>query len=252
MGTSALIPAAPVLLDDVDRSEPPQIARLREAIRQVLRTEESWALPVETLPPVAGLGGWGIDRGIETETGRLLTGPEWIEAVESLTPADRQLAEAADPAIIVALLHAHAAEVAVGPIGSSENLLLPLDLSGAATDDAPLAPIDGAAEFDADLVDALTAESSAALNSGTTDRSLAGGSLTTSSDVVVAVDSDRLFDLCFQARDVHADLTVVEAGIRNLISANATLSPFDLVFDEPVHDVRSICGTGTWTRADDD
>ncbi|WP_181275773.1 hypothetical protein [Brevibacterium oceani] len=252
MGTCALTPAAPVLLDDIDRSEPPRIAQLRESIRQVLRTEESWALPVETLPRVAGLGGWGIDRGIDMETGRLLTGEEWVEAVESLTPEERQIAEAAAPSVIIALLHAHAAETTVGPIGSSENLLLPLDLSGAATDDAPLAPIDGAAEFDAALVEALTAGGASDLGSGNAARPRSDRSPTTTSDSVAAIDTGRVLDLCSQAHSVHADLTVVEAGIRNLTSANATLSPFDLVFDEPVHEVRSICGTSTWTRADDD
>jgi hypothetical protein len=252
MGTCALIPAAPVLLDDIDRSEPPRIAQLRESIRQVLRTEDSWALPVETLPPVAGLGGWGIDRGIDMETGRLLTGEEWVGAVESLTPEERRIAEAADPAVIIALLHAYAAEVAVGPIGSSENLLLPLDLSGAATDDAPLAPVDGAAEYDAALVEALTAAGPSVLYSGNAARPRSDRSLPTTSDPVAAIDTVRVLDLCSQAHTVHADLTVVEAGIRNLTSANARLSPFDLVFDEPVHEVRSICGTSTLTRADDD
>lgn len=227
MGTSAVIPAAPVLLDHIDHSEPSRMAQLRDSIRQVLLTQDSWALPVTTLPPVAGLGGWGIDRGIVTATGRMLTGDEWVETVGSLTPAERRIAEATDPAIIVALLHAHAAGVAVGPIGSSENLLLPLDLSGAATDNAPLAPVDGAADFDAELVDALTADA-------------------------LSIDVGRVLELCSQAPAFHADLTAVDAGIRHLISENAFLSPFDFVFDEPVHEVRSVCGTTTWAQVDDE
>src|SRR5699024_2041733 len=146
-----IIPAAPVLLDDVDLIETAQRAELRATIRATLRTQPSWALPVETLPPVAGLGGWGIDRGIDTVSGRLLTGSHWVEAVESLAAA-----EAVDPAVIIALLHAHSADVEVGPLGSSPNLLLPIDLSAAVTDNAPLAPVDGAADFDAAVVTALT------------------------------------------------------------------------------------------------
>src|SRR5699024_8425252 len=110
MGSYAIIPAAPVLLDDVDLIETRQTAELRATIRATLRTRPSWALPVESLPPVAGLGGWGIDRGIDTVSGRMLTGSHWVEAVESLTDADRAAAEAVDPAVIVALLHAHSAD----------------------------------------------------------------------------------------------------------------------------------------------
>jgi hypothetical protein len=239
MGASAIIPAAPVLLENIDRTEPQRIAQLRGAIHEVLRTEESWALPIPTLPPVAGLGGWGIDRGIETSTGRLLTGSDWVDTVESLTDEERQIAEAADPAIIIALLHAHAADVAIGPLGSSENLLLPLDLSGAATANAPLAPVDGAADFDVQVVEALTGGASIAAD--------VTGAETL--DATSMLDTGRLLELSARAEDVHSDLTVLGAGIRYLNREDATLSAFDLVFDEPIHEVRSICGTATWTRA---
>src|SRR5699024_7837828 len=88
MGSYAIIPAAPVLLDDVDLIETAQTAELRATIRTALQTQPSWALPVDTLPPVAGLGGWGIDRGIDTRSGRLLTGSHWVDAVESLTEGE--------------------------------------------------------------------------------------------------------------------------------------------------------------------
>ena len=72
MGTVAVIPAAPVLLEGIDHRETEHIGRLRQRIQAVLAARPDWALPVEDLPPVLGLGGWGIDRGIDTRTGALL------------------------------------------------------------------------------------------------------------------------------------------------------------------------------------
>ena len=221
MGAFAIIPAAPVLLDDVDLIETARTAELRATIRSALRTQPSWALPVQTLPPVVGLGGWGIDRGIDIVSGRMLTGNHWVETVESLTDAERAAAEALDPAVIVGVLHAHSADVEVGPLGSSPNLLLPIDLSAAVTDNAPLAPVDGAADFDAAVVTALT---------GTAE-----------------IDTDRLLDLCAGAEAVHADLTSLETGIRHIVARGGTVSAPVLSVDERVHEVRCLCGTGTWT-----
>ncbi|SDS46802.1 hypothetical protein SAMN04489752_1781 [Brevibacterium siliguriense] len=220
MGTFAIIPAAPVLLEDIDRIETTRMVELRTAIRDTVRTQAEWALPIEVLPPVAGLGGWGIDRGVDTRTGRLLTGSDWGETVEALTPEERRLAEAADPAIIVAILHAHAAGVDIGTLGTSENLLLPIDLSGAATEDAPLAPVDGAADFDAAVIEALT--------SGPT------------------MDTERLFEFCDRADSVAANLSALAAGIRYAVSRSARVSTLEPIVDEPVHEVRTLCGTGTW------
>ncbi|UVI34804.1 hypothetical protein [Brevibacterium spongiae] len=224
MGRFAIIPAAPVLLDDIDRSESDRIGRLRATIHGVLRAQDSWALPVESLPPVAGLGGWGIDRGLDTRNGRLLAGTDWVQTVESLTDTERDLAEAADSAIIVALLHAHAAGVTVGPVGSSANLLVPIDLSGASAADAPLAPVDGAADFDSEVVSALTA---------------------TPGDF--AMDTDALLNLCARAESMHANLSVLAAGVRLLVDQGARMGGVELDFDERIHEVRSLCGTGSWT-----
>ena len=220
MGAFAIIPAAPVLLENIDRSETARMVELRTAIRDTLRTQTGWALPVETLPPVAGLGGWGIDRGVDTCTDRLLTGSDWVETVEALTAEERSLAEAADPAIVIAILHAHAADVEIGPLGSSENLLLPIDLSGAATEDAPLAPIDGAADFDAAVVETLTAGST--------------------------MDIGSLLELCDRADTVAANLSALAAGIRYALDRGTRVSTLEPVVDEPVHEVRTLCGTGTW------
>ena len=220
MGAFAIIPAAPVLLENIDRSETARMAELRTAARDTVSTQTDWALPIETLPPVAGLGGWGIDRGVDTRTGRLLSGTDWVDTVDTLTMDERRLAEAADPAVIVAILHAHAAGVDIGPLGSSENLLLPIDLSGAATEDAPLAPIDGAAEFDAAVVETLT--------SGTT------------------MDTERLLEHCEQAETMAANLSVLAAGIRHAVDQGARFSSLEPIVDERVHEVRTFCGTGLW------
>lgn len=220
MGAFAIIPAAPVLLENIDRSETARMVELRTAIHDTLRTQTHWALPIETLPPVAGLGGWGIDRGVDTRTGQSLSGAEWADTVEGLTADERGLAEAADPAILVAILHVHAIGIDIGPLGSSENLLLPIDLSGAAAEDAPLAPLDGAAEFDRAVVETLT--------SGTT------------------LDIGSLLDLCDQAEAMAANLSVLAAGIRHAVDQGARVSALEPVVDERVHEVRSVCGTGFW------
>lgn len=220
MGAFAIIPAAPVLLENIDRSETARMAELRTAIRDTVRTRTDWALPIETLPPVAGLGGWGIDRGVDTRTGRLLSGSDWVDTVDTLTTDERRLAEATDPAVIVAILHAHAAGVDIGPLGSSENLLLPIDLSGAATEDAPLAPIDGAAEFDRAVSETLT--------SGT------------------SIDTERLLDLCGQSEAMAANLGVLAAGFCHAVDQGARVSTLEPVIDERVHEVRTLCGTGLW------
>ncbi|WP_423059130.1 hypothetical protein [Brevibacterium linens] len=220
MGAFAIIPAAPVLLENIDHSEATRMVELRTAIRDTLRTQTAWALPIETLPPVAGLGGWGIDRGVDTRTGQLLSGSDWVETVEALTSEERSLAEAADPAIVVAILHAHAADVEIGPLGSSENLLLPIDLSGAATEDAPLAPIGGAADFDAAVIETLTAGST--------------------------MDTGSLLELCDRADTVAANLSALAAGIRYALDRGTRVSTLEPVVDEPVHEVRTLCGTGIW------
>lgn len=220
MGAFAIIPAAPVLLEHIDHSETSRMVELRTALYDTVRSQSDWALPIEALPPVAGLGGWGIDRGVAIRTGRLLSGADWVETVDALTTDERRLAEAADPAVIVAILHAHAAGVGIGPLGSSENLLLPIDLSGAAADDAPLAPIDGAADFDDAVVETLT--------SGPT------------------LDTASLVDLCEQAESMAANLSVLAAGIRHVVDHGARVSALEPVIDERVHHVRTLCGTGSW------
>lgn len=218
MAAFAIIPAAPVLLASIDGLESARTAELRSRMEDLLTTQKSWALPVDTLPPVAGLGGWGIDRGIVTRTGELLIGTEWVEAVMSLSEGERAASETADPAIIVGLLHAHAAGVAVGARDTSENMLAPIDLSAAASADAPLAPVDGAADFDEQIVTALTGAD--------------------------PIDSSTLLALTAEAESFHANFAALEASVRQLDRLGRRFGPLDVIFDESVHEVRSLCAAG--------
>ena len=216
MSAFAIIPAAPILLPDVDLNETQRVGALRTAIESVVAQRLTWALPVPELPVLAGLGGWGIDRGIDTRTGELLQASQWVQAVSELNPAQRAACESAHPAIAVALLHAHSCGVRIGPLGTSDNLLIPIDLSVAATEDAPLAPVPGAADVNEELVSAVTAGDGAALLSA-----LAA------------------------AGDIHADLGLLEAATAYMLEQGQSVWSFDSVFDEDVHEVRSLCGNGT-------
>ncbi|NJC56960.1 hypothetical protein [Brevibacterium marinum] len=172
---------------------------------------------MDELPPLAGLGGWGIDRGIDARTGELLEGEDWVRAVGELAPADRAACESAHPAIAVGLLHAHAAGVQIRPSGSSDDLLIPIDLSAASAENSPLAPVPGAAAVDGQLVRGITTGDAA--------------------DVGVAIAA---------AEDVHADLELLDAAAGLMMAREPSAYAFRTVFDERVHEVRSLCGTGTY------
>lgn len=217
MASFALIPAAPILVADVDLAESARISELRASIESQLAAHANWALPMRELPPLAGLGGLGIDRGIDTRTGELLEGQEWVEAVAALDVLGRAACESAHPATGVALLHAHATGVQVGPLGSSEHLLIPVDLSVAASEDAPLAPVPGAAEVDEQLVQAITAGDAPAVAA------------------TIAVSDDA-----------HADLELLDAAVTCMMTQGISEYSFTTTFDEAVHDVRSLCGAGTY------
>ena len=85
MAVFAVIPAAPILVAGVDLAETSHAAQMRAAIESCLLTRSEWTLPVRQLPPLAGLGGLGIDRGIDTRTNELLDGEEWVQAVSELS-----------------------------------------------------------------------------------------------------------------------------------------------------------------------
>ncbi|GAA1561461.1 hypothetical protein [Brevibacterium picturae] len=217
MPSFAIIPAAPILLAGVDLTETAHVARLRAGVESSLMSRPAWALPVRELPALAGLGGLGIDRGIDTRTNELLEGEDWVQAVSELSPAQRATCESAHPGIAVALLHAHSAGVRIGPLGSTDDLLVPIDLSVAASENAPLAPVPGAEEVDERIVDSLTA-----------------GDVRTVASAVSA------------ASDVHTDLDLLAAAAAHMLDQESSEYSFDTVFDDSVHEVRSLCGTGTY------
>ncbi|WP_350269095.1 hypothetical protein AAFP32_10435 [Brevibacterium sp. CBA3109] len=190
---------------------------MRASIESQLAARANWALPVRELSPLAGLGGLGIDRGIDTSSGQLLEGQDWVEAVAALDVLGRAACESAHPATGVALLHAHATGVQVGPLGSSEHLLIPVDLSAAASEDAPLAPVPGAAEVDEQLVQAITA----------------GDAPTVAATIAVSDDT-------------HADLELLDAAVTHMMAQGINDYSFTTTFDETVHEVRSLCGAGTY------
>ncbi|MDN5806419.1 MAG: hypothetical protein L0J17_11830 [Brevibacterium sp.] len=216
MPSFAIIPAAPILLAGVNLAETANIARLRAAIESCLLSKAAWALPVRELPPLAGLGGLGIDRGIDTRDGELLEDEDWVQAVSELAPAHRAACESAHPAIAVAALHAHAAGVRIGPLGSSADLLIPIDLSVAASENAPLAPVPDAVEANDRVVNSLTGDDARTISAAST-----------------------------AAADVHADLDLLAAALDTLNQEPSDYS-FRTVFDESVHEVRSLCGAGTY------
>lgn len=217
MRSFAIIPSAPILLAGVNLAEAATAEALRTSIESCLLTKASWALPVSGLPLLVGLGGLGIDRGIDTRTNELLEGEDWVQAVSELSPASRADCESAHPAIAVALLHAHASGVRIGPLGSSDDLLIPIDLSVAASDNAPLAPVPQAAEADDRIV-----------------RSLQAGDIGAICAAIAA------------AADVHADLDLLDAAAVHMRAQGGRDYSFTTVFDERVHEVRSLCGTGTY------
>lgn len=220
MARFALIPAAPILLENIDLLESARTAALRAEVEGVLSSREVWSLPVDTLPPLAGLGGLGIDRGIDTRTGQLLSGEDWVEAVRALSPEERAACESAHPGVAVALMHAHSAGVRLGPLGAADDLVVPLDLSVAASPDAPLAPAAGAAAFDDALVAALTAG-----------------------------EVPALLALTPGAASAHADIELLTAALAHLAERSQGSTPSltldRTVFDADVHDVRSLCATGS-------
>lgn len=141
-------------------------------------------LPVRTLPPVAGLGSFGIDVGVDLRRGdgdaapavitasrgacapeasappHILRGPAWRALTSHLSEQERQASTAAHPAIGVCALHAATRGTqlrAWTPGEHPQHLVIPIDTSAAVSDVSPLAPIPGACDFDSTLVAAMQA-----------------------------------------------------------------------------------------------
>lgn len=210
MGRLALIPSAPVLLPDVDLSETESVAEVRAGIRATLTSADRWALPVDMLPTLLGLGGFGIDRGIDTRTGERLDGADWENAVADLDTAERARCATAHPGLSIAALHADDAGVSIGALGSGEDILVPIDLSAAASADSPLAPVAGAREFDTAVVDAVRAG-----------------------------DLARLIEAVGSAAAVHADLDLLGRALGTTTTTSRHRTT--IIVDTTVHDVRTLC-----------
>ncbi|WP_029089888.1 hypothetical protein [Brevibacterium album] len=152
----------------------------------------------ETLPQLLSLGGLGVPRGVRVSwrdaraaaarreahlaSSGSLEGPALVSAVgtlRELDPASAAASENVPTGIVVAVLAALDAGVRVRLVsdprvsaaeglsaqegqsevaGPSRSLLVPLDFSGAAHPDAPLAPIGGAEAFDEALEQVLTGQ----------------------------------------------------------------------------------------------
>ncbi|WP_198393625.1 hypothetical protein [Brevibacterium yomogidense] len=191
-----LIPGTPLLLSGVDPCEPEEMASLRSAVHSVLVRTRTWTVrvPGSALPPVASLGGLGLavgarihaeepagpvvpmeysgpggvrDHAIVEGTSRpsdLLRGDELVTAVKELDEASVRTALQIPTGVLVAVLAGLEAGVDVRLIAGGDGctapsaapLVVPLDFSGAAHPEAPLAPREGAVAFDEELERALT------------------------------------------------------------------------------------------------
>lgn len=159
-----LLPAAPVYVPGVnpgaDASDRELTALMLEAF-----VAGSVHVPAPYLPPVAGLGGYGIDMGVDLREspGRLLTGAQWRGTCAALSPGERQAAATAHPSLSVLALLANAAGTPLTtwpPSGAQallERLVVPVDLCATSFPDGPLAPVDGAGDFDTAAIAALSA-----------------------------------------------------------------------------------------------
>lgn len=175
-----IVPAAPYwALCAAGAASPPAEAAHRRRIRAAFARPA--VLPVPALPPVAGLGAFGIDAGVDLRTGQRLTGREWEHRCAQLTGDERSAALAAHPAVGVAALLAARSGGALRPWpvsasparpggapqthpgGAPDHLVLPIDLSAASTADGPLAAVPGAEEFDAAVLAALARRDAAGL-----------------------------------------------------------------------------------------
>ncbi|WP_349827664.1 hypothetical protein [Brevibacterium litoralis] len=172
---AVLMPATPLVLSGIDHGEPAALTRLRERLHGTLRAEyDRTGRPLVLhvtgpVPEVVGLGGLGIDRGLRVAVSG--TVPADVVALDSQdyrTALEEIRAESLDIPTVVALMATHEAGVPVhlaastdrtpplsGTVPSSGTALVPLDLSAVAHPDGPLAPVEGAAETNTALVNAL-------------------------------------------------------------------------------------------------
>ena len=163
---AALVPAAPVYTADVTRTRTPA----EDTLRQTMLTAIAWAagesteIGIDADTPIVGLGPYGIDRGVEMRTGQLLTGSAWQAAVDELPDeAARQAVQDACARAGSAALLAVEAGLTPVPLDRAQAALITFDFSATSTPDGPLAPVEGAAEHDRALMEAIQAGQAQAL-----------------------------------------------------------------------------------------
>ncbi|OFL64864.1 hypothetical protein HMPREF2757_06250 [Brevibacterium sp. HMSC063G07] len=157
---AAVVPAAPVYTAGVTRTRTPA----EDTLRQSMLTAIAWAaggsteIGTDADTPIVGLGPYGIDRGVDMHTGELLTGSAWQAAVAELPDeAARQAVQDACARAGSAALLAVEAGLTPVPLDRAQAALITFDFSATSTPDGPLAPVDGAAEHDRALMEAIKA-----------------------------------------------------------------------------------------------
>lgn len=155
---AAVVPAAPVYTAGVTRTRTPA----EDTLRQTMLTAIAWAagdnteIGIDADTPLVGLGPYGIDRGVDMRTGQLLTGSAWQAAVAELPDeAARQAVQDACAQAGSAALLAVEAELTPVPLDRAQAALITFDFSATSTPDGPLAPVEGAAEHDRALMEAI-------------------------------------------------------------------------------------------------
>lgn len=169
---AAVVPAAPVYTTGVTRTRTPA----EDTLRQAMLTAIAWAagdsteLGIDADTPLVGLGPYGIDRGVDMRTGQLLTGSAWQDAVVELTDeAARQAVHDACARAGSAALLAVEAGLTPVPLDRAQAALITFDFSATSTPDGPLAPVEGAAEHDRALMEAIQAGQAQALTHAAQD-----------------------------------------------------------------------------------
>lgn len=163
---AAVVPAAPVYTAGVTRTRTPA----EDTLRQAMLTAIVWAaggsteLGIDADTPIVGLGPYGIDRGVDMRTGQLLTGSAWQDAVAELADdASRQAVQDACARAGSAALLAVEVGLTPVPLDRAQAALITFDFSATSTPDGPLAPVEGAAEHDRSLMEAIKAGQAQAL-----------------------------------------------------------------------------------------
>lgn len=214
--TVLLVPGTPLLLTGIDVGEPEEMTTLRSVVHRELVRFPTWAVPIPgpVRPPVVSLGGLGLAVGARipaagpAQPTNLLRGDALITAVKDLDEDAVRAARQIPTGVLVAILTALEAGVGVHTTVMGDGhappsdvpSLVPLDFSGAAHPDAPLAPRDGAAAFDRELERALT---------GSVDHRKVAGLQARASECAAWIDMLSTVDLAgargarLAAADVH-------------------------------------------------